>query len=137
MRYTSLLDILTNYYLFRFTTPQICWIFLFLNFNSIKWTAQICPTFKLALCLILVSLLWPQHLFKLSNIFDWSVTYLSFIYNNIIKHLQHQYQGMLQWHSMLEYQHLQWYARAIQTAKGLLREKTIWKFIDEMFWGIC
>ena len=119
--------------MYRFTVSDIQQLLSFLKLDTILWQTQYQPSFKLALCLVLIQQLFSQQLFQLFNLFGRSEFYLSTVYNNIIKHLCLQYWQMLQWHSSLQYWWLQWYACAIKRVEEWTGEETIWSFIDETF----
>lgn len=91
----------------------------------------------MAFCLLLVQLSWSERLFTLTREFHRSQAWLSFVFNNVLLHLQTEFGDIVRWHpSLNNYKQLEIYAKAI--SKNLdIQKLWIWGFVDGTFRDVC
>lgn len=109
----------------------------YFELHTIQWKSRYKSDSKIAMCLLLVRLAWPERLFTLTRIFHKNQFWLSSVFNDTVLHLFDRYGEIVAWHSMLNnHAHLRKYSKAISRELNT-NQLLFWGFIDGTFRGVA
>ena len=117
----------------RFHRHEILKILPYLQLQEIVFRDRLTASPELAFSILLARLAWPRRNEDLEIFFGRSKTFISLIFNDTILHLYNRYSAIIEWHPLLTYEKLQFYAQRLNA----LGSSKIWGFIDGTFRKIC
>ena len=127
----------TWYLLIRFTVPEIRLLLGYFSLENVQWQRRNRPDPEMVFCFVLCKLSYPHRLFKVSDHFGYSLSYLSSVANDLIEYLVDRYADLLEWHPLLTYAQMQKYAKACKRLAELRGKSAIWGFDDGTFRAFC